>query len=74
MSKKPQPVIRLAKLPTFLGVGRSAIQSMVDKGLLNPFCPTGEGGRAMVVTEDEVVRLQEAMQAKAKAKRRTPDV
>jgi hypothetical protein len=67
MSKKPQRVIRLARLPEFLGVQRSAIQGMIDRGLLHPFSPTGS--RAQVVTEDEVAQLQEKAKAEAKAKR-----
>jgi hypothetical protein len=67
MSKKPQRVIRLARLPEFLGVQRSAIQAMIEKGLLNPFSPTGS--RAQVVTEEEVAQLQENARAEAKAKR-----
>lgn len=70
MSKSPKKVIRLSKLQPLLGVGRSAIQKLVDDGKLHPWSPTGS--RAQVVDEDEVTALQEAARAAAKAKR-TPD-
>jgi hypothetical protein len=63
--KRARRVIRLAELPQYLGVQRSAIQHMVDAGLLHPFSITGR--RAKVVTEDEVAELQERAKAKAEA-------
>jgi hypothetical protein len=71
MSKKPKPAIRLWKLPPILGVGRSAIQKLVEDGKLHPYSPTGS--RAQVVDEEEVFELQEAMKAAAKAKRKQDD-
>jgi predicted DNA-binding transcriptional regulator AlpA len=59
-------VIRRNKLPQFLGVGRSTIDEMIAKGLLHPFCPTGNSGRAQVVFEDEVAELQAKAMAKAR--------
>jgi hypothetical protein len=64
-SARPQRVIRLHALPAYLGVTRSAIQHMIDAGLLHPFSVTGK--RAMVVTEDEIMMLQERAKAKALA-------
>jgi hypothetical protein len=64
---RARKVIRLARLPEFLGVKRSAIQDMIKRRLLNPFSPTGS--RAQVVFEDEVAQLQENARAEAKAKR-----
>jgi len=65
---RPQKVIRLARLPEFLGVQRSVINEMVKRGLLNPFNLSG-GGRSKVVTEAEVIELQTKAQAEAKAKK-----
>jgi hypothetical protein len=63
---RPQKVIRLHRLPAYLGVTRTAIDLMVRRGLLHPFSITGQ--RAKVVTEDEVAELQE--QAKARTAKR----
>ena len=70
---RPQRVIRLARLPAFLGLGRTAIQRLVDEGRLHPFSISGR--RAKVVTEDEVIKLQKEAQAKAGAgaEREDPD-
>jgi predicted DNA-binding transcriptional regulator AlpA len=57
-------VIRLHRLPEFLGVRRSQIDAAVRAGKLTPYSPLG--GRAMVVDEDEVIALQEAAKARAK--------
>ena len=67
-------VVRLSALSQYLGVGRTAIQNMIDAGLLHPFCPTGKGGRAKVVFEDEVAELQEMAKSRAKASRRRPTI
>ena len=64
--KRAQRVIRLHKLPAYLGVERSVIDDLVKRGLLHPFSITGK--RAKVVTEDEVAELQE--QAKARTAKR----
>jgi predicted DNA-binding transcriptional regulator AlpA len=64
-SARPQRVIRLHALPAYLGVTRSAIDLMVKRGQLHPFSITGR--RAKVVSEDEILQLQEAAKAKAKA-------
>ena len=66
--KRARRVIRRNKLPQFLGVGRSTIDEMVEKGLLRLFCPTGEDGRAQVAFEDEIAELQEKMMATAARK------
>jgi len=69
LGKRARRVIRRIKLPQFLGVSKSTIDEMVEKGLLKPFCPTGPDGRAQVCFEDEVAELQEEMAAKAQRKR-----
>jgi hypothetical protein len=65
--RRAQRVIRLAKLPAYLGVQRSAIEELVKKGVLHPFNLT-DGGRSKVVFEDEIAALQE--KAAARARRR----
>jgi hypothetical protein len=67
MASRPSKVIRLSRLPAYLGVERSAIQQLVQQGKLHPFSITGQ--RAKVVTEDEVAQLQERAKAAAKAER-----
>jgi hypothetical protein len=62
-----QRVIRVFKLPEYLGVGKSQIAEAIKRGLLHPF-PPYPGARSMVVTEDEVAALQEAGRAEAAAK------
>jgi hypothetical protein len=59
-------------LPEFVGVSRTMIQDMIDRGLLHPFNLTGRG-RSKVVLESEVAELQQKSFAKAKAKRRADD-
>jgi hypothetical protein len=49
-------VIRLSRLGEYLGIKHSAIDQMIERGQLHPFCITG--GRAKVVWEDEVAALQ----------------
>jgi hypothetical protein len=62
---RPQRVIRLSKLPEFLGVQRSVIQTMIAEGRLVPF--NLSGGRSKVVFESEVLELQQKAHAEAKA-------
>jgi hypothetical protein len=62
---RPQKVIRLHALPQYLGVTRTAIDLMVRRGQLHPFSCTGM--RSKVVTEDEVLALQERAKARSKA-------
>jgi predicted DNA-binding transcriptional regulator AlpA len=62
---RAQHVIRLHRLPDYLGVSRSMIQDMIDRGLLHPFNLTGRG-RSKVVLESEVAQLQADALAKAK--------
>jgi hypothetical protein len=64
---RAQRVIRLHKLPDFLGIQRSQIDALVKAGKLHPFSITGS--RAKCVSEDEVIELQEKALAEAKAKR-----
>jgi hypothetical protein len=64
-TRRARRVIRLSKLPQFLGVQRSTIDELVKAEKLHPFCPTGEGGRAQCVFEDEVITLQEQAFKKA---------
>jgi predicted DNA-binding transcriptional regulator AlpA len=59
-------VIRLHDLPAYLGVQRSQIDVLIKEGKLHPFSITGR--RAKCVTEDEIVRLQEAAKAAAQGK------
>jgi hypothetical protein len=66
LGKRAKRVIRLHKLPAYVGVERSQIEDAIRRGLLHPYSPFG--GRAMVVDEDEVAALQEAAKAAAKAK------
>lgn len=63
-STRPQRVIRVSKLPQYLGVQRSVIQDMIRRGLLTPFNLTG--GRSKVVTEQQVIELQQKAQAQAR--------
>jgi len=63
MPSRPSKVIRLSRLPQFLGVERTAIQLLVQQGKLHPFSITGQ--RAKVVTEDEVIELQQRAKAAA---------
>lgn len=62
-----QRVIRLYALGPYLGVTRSVIQELVKQGKLHPYSITGQ--RAKVVDESEVIALQQAAKAEAKAKR-----
>ena len=59
-------VIRLHELPTFLGVRRSQISEAIRAGLLHPFTVI-PGGRSKVVTEAEVIALQQRAMAEAAA-------
>ena len=59
-------VIRLHELPTFLGVRRSQISEAIRAGLLHPFTVI-PGGRSKVVTEAEVIALQQQAMAEAAA-------
>jgi hypothetical protein len=60
--QRPVRVIRLHKLPEYLGVERTAIKQMIDDNKLHPFTMT-PNGRAKVVTEDEVAKLQQQRMA-----------
>jgi hypothetical protein len=66
----------LRDLPEFVGVSRTMIQDMIDRGLLHPFNLTGRG-RSKVVLESEVAELQQkgfaAARAKAKAEASVDD-
>jgi hypothetical protein len=53
-----QRVIRMCDLPLYLGLKKSQIAEAVKKGWLHPFSPL-PGSRAKVVTEAEVVTLQQ---------------
>jgi hypothetical protein len=64
---RPKRVIRLSKLPAFLGCERSRIDQFIRDGLLHPFSLTG--ARAKVVTEDEIAELQAKAIAAAAAER-----
>jgi predicted DNA-binding transcriptional regulator AlpA len=64
---RAERVIRLHELPAFLGVQRSQVNEAIKKGLLHPR-PAYPGARAQVVTETEVIALQQAAAAEAEAK------
>jgi hypothetical protein len=64
---RARKVIRLARLPEYLGVQRSAIRELIRQGKLHPFSTTGS--RAQCVTEEEVAQLQAQALAEAEAKR-----
>jgi predicted DNA-binding transcriptional regulator AlpA len=64
---RAERTIRLHELPTFLGVQRSQVNELIKKKLLHPR-PAYPGARAMVVTESEVITLQQAAAAEAEAK------
>jgi hypothetical protein len=59
--KRAQRVIRLNQLPHYLGNRPTNNDELVRLGLLHPFS-LSPGGRSKVVTEDEVIALQEAAQ------------
>jgi hypothetical protein len=65
--KRTRRVIRVSKLPSFLGVQRSVIDDLVKRGIIHTFNLTG-GGRSKVCFEDEIAELQE--RAAAQAQRR----
>jgi hypothetical protein len=58
MPTRAARVIRLSRLGEYLGIKHTAIDQMIQRGQLHPFCITGAGGRAKVVWEDEVAALQ----------------
>jgi len=66
--RRAHKVIRLHKLPEYLGVERSQIQKLIEQGKLRPFS-LGPGGRSKVVTEDEVANYQAEALAEAQRKR-----
>jgi hypothetical protein len=70
---RAQRVIRLRDLPEFVGVSRTMIQDMIDRGLLHPFNLTGRG-RSKCVLESEVAELQQKGFAAATASRRRPRI
>jgi hypothetical protein len=59
-----QRVIRLNELPLYLGLRKSQIAEAIKKGWLHPFSPL-PGSRAKVVTEAEVIALQQKAMAEA---------
>jgi hypothetical protein len=67
LGARAERVLRLCELPAFLGVQRSQINEAIKKGLLHPR-PAYPGARAQVVTETEVISLQQAAKAEAAAK------
>jgi predicted DNA-binding transcriptional regulator AlpA len=68
---RAERVIRLHELPDFLGVRRSQVNEAIKKGLLHPR-PAYPGARAMVVTETEVIALQQQAAAEAEAAATAP--
>ena len=66
-SIRAHKVLRLHRLPNFLGLQRSQINELVKAGLLHPFKPY-PSARAQVVLEDEIIGLQKTgMEVAAKA-------
>ena len=61
-------VIRKFRLPDYLGVEETAINQLEDLGLLRFFSMT-VGGRAQVVTEENVAELQEEAMKSRRANR-----
>jgi hypothetical protein len=59
--RRARRVIRLHQLPDYLGNKTTQNEELVRLGLLHPFA-LSPGGRSKVVTEDEVVELQEHAQ------------
>jgi len=57
--RRAQRVIRLNRLPEYLGNKQTMNDELVRLGLLHPFS-LSPGGRSKCVTEDEVIALQEA--------------
>lgn len=57
--RRAQRVFRLFKLPDYFGCQQTTIDEMVRIGLLRPVSMT-PGGRSKVVTEDNVIEIQEA--------------
>jgi hypothetical protein len=57
--RRAKRVIRLNRLPDYLGNKPTMNDELVRLGLLHPFS-LSPGGRSKCVTEDEVVDLQEA--------------
>jgi hypothetical protein len=58
-ARRAQRVFRLFKLTDYFGCQQTTIDEMVRIGLLRPVSMT-PGGRSKVVTEDNVVEIQEA--------------
>jgi predicted DNA-binding transcriptional regulator AlpA len=71
LGARAERVIRLHELPAFLGVQRSQVNEAIKKGLLHPR-PAYPGARAMVVTETEVISLQQAAAAEAEVAATAP--
>jgi predicted DNA-binding transcriptional regulator AlpA len=68
---RAERVIRLHELPAYLGVRRSQVNEAIKKGLLHPR-PAYPGARAVVVSESEVIALQQSAAAEAEAKATAP--
>ncbi len=56
--RRAQRVIRLHQLTDYLGNKTTQNEELIRLGLLHPFS-LSPGGRSKVVTEDEVIELQE---------------
>jgi predicted DNA-binding transcriptional regulator AlpA len=71
LGARAERVIRLHELPAYLGVRRSQVNEAIKKGLLHPR-PAYPGARAQVVTEAEVISLQQQAAAEAAAAATAP--
>jgi hypothetical protein len=60
--RRAKRVIRLNRLPEFLGNKQTINDELIRLGLLHPYSMS-TGGRSKVVDEDEVIDLQEAARA-----------
>ena len=60
--RRAQRVVRLNKLPDYTGNKQTINDELIRLGLLRPFS-LSVGGRSKVVTEDNILELQEAAQA-----------
>jgi hypothetical protein len=71
ISASAQRVIRVCELPLYLGLKKSQIAEAIKAGWLHPFTPL-PGARAKVVTEAEVIALQQRGMIEAAAAATAP--
>jgi predicted DNA-binding transcriptional regulator AlpA len=71
MEARAERVIRLCELSAYLGVRKSQIHEAIKAKRLHPR-PAMPGSRAMVVSESEVIALQQQAAAEAEAAASAP--